>query len=199
MAGCRSFDFKLAALVGLPADRFPETNEEARRAEEFLAREIEKLSLDEHEKILFEVHGIAPPDEEVPSMVEKKLEELDRQLNQAKGKGAYDLATGLNPSYVDSRQFRLMFLRCQRFDAHLAAEMIIKHFEEKRRLFGVGEILAREIRQSDLTPDDRVLLESGFAQILPSRDAAGRTILVLCSAGIRDFPEDGWDEKSEVR
>lgn len=198
MALHRDCDFKLAKLAGLAVDRFPETNEEVKRVEELLSRELEKLSIDEHEKIVFEVHGIVPQEDEDDCIVERKLKELEEELDLIERKGAYNLAVRLNPSYVHSRHFRLMFLRCQRFETTSAASMIVRHFEEKRRLFGDGEVLAREVRQSDLSSEDHVLLQSGFAQVLPSRDAAGRSILVLSSGGIHELPKEGWDEKSEV-
>ena len=49
----------------------------------------------------------------------------------------------------------------------------------KKELFGSGEILGREIRLSDLSEDDMETLESGFMQVLPTRDAAGRSIFCL--------------------
>jgi len=56
--------------------------------------------------------------------------------------------------------------------------MMISHFETKKRLFGGGEILAREILQSDLTPVELDLLRGGYLQLLPSRDASGRVVTV---------------------
>lgn len=195
------YECKLAQAAGLPIDRFPETIEEVSKAEALLARELEKLSIEEHEKIVFEVHGVVPlhdDDNEESSMIEKKLEELEQALKQVEQKEAYKLAEQLNPFYVRSRQFRIMFLRCTEFDARTAADMIVLHFEEKRQLFGDGEVLAREVRQSDLSEEGRIILESGFIQVLNTRDAAGRKIVVLSSAGVREFPKDGWDEKNEV-
>ena len=192
-------EFKLAELAGLPLDRFPETDEEANRAEELLARELEKLSLDELEKVAFDVHGISSFPDELESTVNTKLEELDQALNQIEHKEAYDLAAGLNPFYVNSQHFRLMFLRSHLFDTQAAAEMIVHHFEEKRRLFGDGEILARDVRQSDFSEEGRIILESGFPQVLQTRDASGRAIMLFSSAGLREFPEDGWDVMNEVK
>jgi hypothetical protein len=177
MADCCSHE--LAEKSGLPQDRFPETQQEVDKAEEILANELNELSLVEHEKILFDVHGIAQVHDEDPAFLEAKFAEFEAELRKIRNKSAYEYAKYLNASYVDDPAFRLMFLRSERFATKLAAKKLVRHFEVKRELFGNGEILAREVRLSDLTKDDMETLESGFMQILPTRDAAGRSIFCL--------------------
>ena len=53
------------------------------------------------------------------------------------------------------------------------------HFEIKRRIFGEGEILGRDVLQTDLTEEDMERLRDGFVQVLPERDVAGRTVICL--------------------
>jgi hypothetical protein len=178
---------ELAEKLGLPQDRFsetphdrfPETPQEVDKAEEILANELSELSLVEHEKILFDVHGFSQVQDEDPPFLEAKFAELEAELQKIRNKSAYENAKYLNSSYVADPAFRLMFLRSERFDTQLAAKQLVRHFKVKRELFGNDEILAREVRLSDLTKDDMETLESGFMQVLPTRDAAGRRIFFL--------------------
>ena len=176
-----SFTPELARSAGLAENRFPRTDEEADIAENALAKELEKMSLEEHEKLLFDIHGIALTEEEDPESLENALTELENKLRKIKRKKkeAYERAKFLNPAYVNSRRFRLMFLRSEGFDPAAAAKTIVAHFEIKRKIFGEGEILARDVVQSDLDLDDKAHLNDGFIQVLPEQDAAGRTVICL--------------------
>jgi hypothetical protein len=79
-----------------------------------------------------------------------------------------DLDEGL---YIDveQREFRLSFLRAERFDIKKAATRFIDYFEEKRRLFGVNN-LTTKIKLKDLDSQTKDCLESGQIQLLPGRD-----------------------------
>jgi hypothetical protein len=175
----KCFTTALAEKFGLAKDRFPTTAQEAARTEEALAHEMNNLSLDEHERILFDMHGLAKVDDEDPECLDAPLEELENELRRIPEKPAYDQALYINEEYVRCRKFRLMFLRAERFDVKLAAQNIVDHFQRKRDLFGTGEVLAREVRLSDLHEDDVACLNSGFLQVLPSRDGAGRAVVFL--------------------
>lgn len=192
-------DVDIAKAGGLAVDRFPETKQEADLAEDLLAKELEKLSLDQHEKALFDIHGVIPDIEEDPVMMETKLKEFDEAIYKIEPKEAYFKAKHWNSHYVSNRNFRILFLRCEEWDVEKAAKKMVHHFEVKRKLFGDGECLGREIRQSDLNSKDRQILESGFAQVLPSRDASGRTMMLSCSAAVEHFSADGWVSESKVR
>lgn len=169
-------DGEAAAISGLAVDRFPESSEEVALAEQLLVEEIEKLSLVEHEKVMFDVHGIATPHEEDSQIIKQKLQEMEEHVRKIRRKKAYDLAKYINEAYVQNADFRLMFLRADRYDAKLSAQRLLRHFEVKKQLFGGGEVLARDVLLTDLSSEDMQALESGFIQILPSRDSSGRPI-----------------------
>ena len=168
---------ELALSVGLSDKRFPETPEEADVLQDALLQEFEKLSLDEHEKVLFDLHGLSGVVEEDPENTPTKLKELEAALDNTPENEAYLEAKRLNPDYVRSKY--LMYLRSELFDVPLTAEKIAQHFEMKRKYFGGGEILARNIRQSDLTPQDIANVRTGFLQMSPVRDSAGRVTLYM--------------------
>jgi len=172
----RECDFKLAKEAGLALHRWPESEAEAKRAEEFLANELANLSLVEHECILFDIYGIAAQEKEDSEMIDSGLNDLQSELDRIESKDDYNLALQMNPTYVESRSFRLPFLRCEQFDANAAAKRMVAHFVEKRNLFGSGEVLGRDVAQSDLGETDMAILRSGYIQVLPIRDASGRLI-----------------------
>jgi hypothetical protein len=175
----RCFTTALAEKFGLAMDRFPTTTQEAARAEEVLALEMSKLSIDEHERILFDMHGIAKVNDDDPECLEVPLKELENELRRIPEKKAYEQALYMNEEYVRSRRFRLMFLRGERFDVKAAAKHLVDHFHQKRDLFGTGEVLAREVLLSDLSEDDVACVKAGFLQVLPSRDGSGRAVVFL--------------------
>jgi len=177
-----SFTPELARSAGLADHRFPNSEEEADLAEQALSNELEKLSMDEHERILFDIHGFCClQEDEGETFIADKLVQLEACLNKIKPKKkeAYTRAKFLNKKYVESRDFRLAFLRSDKFDPKEAAQTIVNHFDIKRRIFGDDEVLGRDVVQSDLQEDDLERLRDGFIQLLPERDAAGRTIICL--------------------
>eukprot|EP00934_Nitzschia_sp_Nitz4_P006828 Nitzschia sp. Nitz4//scaffold44_size153857//136976//138509//NITZ4_002747-RA/size153857-augustus-gene-0.29-mRNA-1//-1//CDS//3329552235//6818//frame0 len=172
-------DPEVLTRAGLCVDRFPMDAEEHQRAEVLLAQELNKLSLQEQEQVMFDLHGLPQDHHDDPKNVEYYLQEMEKEILKVENREAYDLAKYLNPEYVTNRGFRLMFLRGDFFDVKLAAERIVYHFEMKKLLFGKGEILARDVLMSDLNEEDMAALEAGFVQLLPSRDISGRLVVVI--------------------
>jgi hypothetical protein len=117
---------------------------------------------------------------ESPEICEQSLQELDRELKGMFSFGDTALRRARNqcPSYVDDRDFRLRFLRAERYHVKNAATRLLRHFEEKKFLFGEA-CLGRDIRLSDLTDDDLECLQVGGQQISPFLDKHGRTIEIV--------------------
>jgi len=89
---------------------------------------------------------------------------------------------------LDDRDFLLKFLRAERFDVVKASVRLLNYLVEKEKLFGSDKLL-KAIQLSDLDPDTMTTLRSGYFQILPGRDAAGRAI--ICGFGkLRIFKHD---------
>jgi hypothetical protein len=111
-------------------------------------------------------------------------------------------AQKMNPNYVNSKEFRLMFLRMYletdhntniiTYDVDKAANKLLLHFQTKKIIFGNGDVLGRDVRLSDLDINDRIAMDSGALQIMPDRDTAGRAIL-LYAPGQRIFEKvENW-------
>jgi hypothetical protein len=155
--------------------------------DEILAKEMSRLTMQERDHVLQEIHGIADAAiVETPEFVEQRLQQLDECLARiAPTKEAYSRALYQSPDYVQDRNFRLMFLRCELFHVEQAAERLVRHFDEKLKLFG-DDLLARDIRLSDLEDSELETLQRGAVQLLPLRDRADRT--VVCLTPLRKNP-----------
>lgn len=147
--------------------------------DEFIS-ELNKLSMQERDEVTHDVHGINSVSEEDPEFISRSLESFESALRiiPESDKEAYLKAREKNSDYVMSRKFVLMFLRADQFDTKASAARFVAFFQIKLDLFGEDK-LDRDIRLDDLDEDDVTCLESGYAQVLNSRDRAGRAIFML--------------------
>jgi hypothetical protein len=156
----------------------PENDPRPEEADTLLANEMNRLSVQERENIMYDLHAILNIKEETPEFCSSKLEELEKELSLNTCKPAFDMAFLQDPTYVQNRGFRLMFLRSDNFDAKKTAARLIRHFASKLELFG-APLLCKNITQDDLSEGELECLYSGYLQQLPFRDRAGRIVLVL--------------------
>ena len=142
-----------------------------------LAREMNELSVDERERVLDDIHGVAETPEETPEFIAKCLNELDMQLSKtpkARRRG-YDKALFFRPTIQQDQKFKLMFLRADLYDGAKAAQRMVKYFEDKMELFGETKV-AKDLTLSDLTEEDLTVWSSGCFLTLPHKDQVGRPI-----------------------
>jgi hypothetical protein len=81
--------------------------------------------------------------------------------------------------YVETRDFQLMFLRCELFNPKKAAIRLVTYLELAYETY--GEVaLRRPLRIDDLQSTEEIdVLKSGHHQLLPFRDRSGRRVLAL--------------------
>ena len=143
-----------------------------------LTKQFNNMSMQEQNHIIQDIHGVADVIHESTEFIDERLERVERFICEIEDRVAYDKALYIAPNYVRDRKFRLQFLRAAEFNAKAAAKRIVSHFEEKEKLFD-EDALGRDIVMSDLSEDDMLSLNSGFMQILPVRDNAGRAIICM--------------------
>jgi hypothetical protein len=165
----------------------PTPNHPEKRSKEeldsILAKSMAQLTFDERKSEQEDPRGVSETIAEDHGQVEKSLRKLNYHLDRIKRGSAYEIAEGMDLSYVTDRDFRIMFLRGNRYDVKSSAEQMIKFFTEKLPLFG-KEKLVKDITMNDLDEDDRTFLQTGSIQILPFPDRAKR--LIICQiAGLR--------------
>jgi hypothetical protein len=152
--------------------------------EDLLSKELLQLSVKDRNDLQEEIHGVrclAP--EETPRFVEDSLRKLATELDEVipdSQKQAY-LQSQQQPAsaaFVNDREFRLVFLRCELFDCHKAAERMARVCDCLLNLFG-RYALERPIKLSDFTNAELKVIRKGRVQILPFRDRSGRRIAIL--------------------
>jgi hypothetical protein len=154
-------------------------------AESLIAQKMSELSMKEREEVYYDIHGVQDViDEDTEEgFVDRKLKEMEAEIMKRTSteRNAYDMARTASPSYVANRDFRLRFLRADRFEPKNAALRYVRHYQTKLELFG-KEKLGREIVQDDLDPESLDNLYSGMNQVLPRRDNAGRLVWIWIAA-----------------
>jgi hypothetical protein len=207
-----------------------------RLGDALIAKQLNKLSINEREHVIMDIHGVAELVKETPKLIDESLslmlQEVDHLLVAARQKhqhaagsnfrgttaqhsfSGYHREGSLVPQYptttayeralerldqeevisrnscpsncptksIASPDFRLSFLRAERFKPKAAAERMVRYFEEKERLFGV-DLLTRDIRITDLDSESWGYLSCGRIQ-LAGKDTQGRSILI----GLRKIP-----------
>jgi hypothetical protein len=109
-----------------------------------LAKEMNKLSVQEREKILDNIHGVAKAQEETPEMLEKSPTLLDKALATLSRsiRKALDRAFFLRPELKNDRRLKLMFLQAEYIsNADLSAKRMAFHFKHQLELFGEDKLV----------------------------------------------------------
>lgn len=161
-----------------------------------LTEGFNKISMEARERALAELHGIVEIPTETPELIQRSLQQLDDAVKKIKkpDKVAYEKALFLNPNYVENVDFRLLFLRAEKFqNIDKAAERMVQHFDIKLELFGgnteVGkgnskhsenfDCLVRDITFEDLTENGKEKYLSAAYWYLDKPDCSGRRILFV--------------------
>lgn len=92
---------------------------------EDLERERSSLTDEERRAALDDIYGTGAPMEETEELIHDCLEQLSAEVDVIQSKDEYLVALETIPDYVQSRDFRLMFLRADRFDAVVSFLTII--------------------------------------------------------------------------
>ena len=159
-----------------------------------LARELNQLTLKEREVISEEVHGVRDQyqhtvGKETPELLRDSLEQLAIELEAipSKNKPAYETSQARHGenTWVNTNEFRLIFLRREYFDAKKAAVRLVEFLELCRKCWGEF-VLQREMCLSDFSEEDRKLMNTGHLQWLPGRDRCGRRVFIHFMDDIMD-------------
>jgi hypothetical protein len=147
-----------------------------------LANELTALSLTDRNKVQEEIHCVrSSAIQETPVLVENALETFQREASSLVDSGEGNIhvdAQSMDSPYVQSRDFCLKFLRADYFNLNLAARRMLNHLEMLFKFYG-PVALCRSLRFSDLCKEEQECIRKGSIQILPSRDKAGRLILIM--------------------
>ncbi len=146
-----------------------------KQVDSIIAEEMASLSVEDREKVLYDIHGISGEVVETPELVQLSLHLLEIELSKRNDVTAYELAKQQNRAFVEDVVFLLKFLRADSFNVEKAAERIRTHFEVKLELFGL-DLLTKDIIQDHLDKETIDVVYSGRLQGLRQRDRAGRIV-----------------------
>jgi hypothetical protein len=172
----------------------PESDDTLSAVQSLLALDLNKMSLNDREKVFEDLHGVSDLVVESPELVASCLAELESGIAKIGRRDAFVAAASKDSSYTSSRTLRLKFLRAEHFDSNRAAARLVGFFEAKFELFGLDP-LARDLLLSDLNEDDHKCLRSGLMTLLPAKDVAGRGIITW----IPLLKDGGFSVRSKVR
>ena len=178
----------MQSLPNLPPQQ---TNITPKMADALLAETMNRLSIEERQRVYEDIHGVSDnpildmEENEAkgggPKFVLQSLQQLNDEITNnipESKKQAYLMACEQNYHYVMS--LRIMFLRSEVYNVSHAAIRMCAFFQFKLDLFGSdGDILGRDILWSDLNHTDIACLETGYMQILPGRDRSGRSLFFV--------------------
>jgi hypothetical protein len=173
--------------TSLLAIKTPQIDPSPEDADTLLANEMNRLTVQEREDVLYDVHGIRDIIQETPDFRQSKLAELDQELMNIPKKCAYERALEQSPSYVQNDDFRFLFLRADSWNATDAAQRMVAHFATKLDLFGKA-LLTETITQAHLPETSLKCLHIGYFQFLPFRDRSGRLVAIHCPKFAPDVP-----------
>ncbi|VEU38827.1 unnamed protein product [Pseudo-nitzschia multistriata] len=169
-----------------------DSRDPCKQVDDLLSKELMDLSVRDRTSIYEELHGvrslaIKENDSEInKDIVTKALNDLNHTLEHripAHKKTAFLKAQSFlytSGTYVNDLTFRLKFLRCKLFDVDAAALLLVNYLELVQELYG-DICLSCPIRLIDVqtTKEERVAFRSGFIQLLPYGDRAGRRIIMI--------------------
>lgn len=146
-----------------------------------LAKELNQLSVADRQRVFDDIHGVSELSKETPELFNHSLGGLNAALSRARTRpnaAAFNHAVSENTAFVFRRNFLLQFLRCENFDVEKAAIKMVDFFEVKAELFGFDK-LSRDITLKDFSKTDLKFIKTGVVQLLPTRDQAGRVVMVV--------------------
>eukprot|EP00980_Cylindrotheca_fusiformis_P002555 scaffold607_cov109-Cylindrotheca_fusiformis.AAC.1 len=187
-----------ALPCGFGMDKTPEreisgTNNPVVSVDKILAADLEKLSLQEREKVYEDVHGVSDVIKETPELIARCLQQMDREIDLIKKKDAYEQAKLQSTHLVTNREFLLAFLRYSSFNPKKAAFHLVRYYKIKLEMFGTEFLAKSRITLEDIGEAATRVLELGSMQVLPNRDSRGR-VVVVSSASFMEPAMDAYDD-----
>jgi hypothetical protein len=133
--------------------------------------EREALPEEERQRIRKEVYGVEDEMEETDTMVEKAvllLQEALQEIPDAQ-KQTYLEALECAPLLVERESDPIRFLRCEKYDAGVAAHRLVSYWEVRKKIFGPDRAFL-PMTQNGAMAEDMVYSEKAFSTMLPDDD-----------------------------
>ena len=137
------------------------------------------------------IYKQTPTPSETPSLVREKLAKFEAYLNKLdeKSKEGYLMALQKCPGEC-SPAFKLVFLRCEVFDAERAVSRFVKYWDTRMEVFGEEKAFLSMTLEGAMK-DDIEAIQMNYLQVATETDPDGRAILLF------DFQKDTCASSSE--
>jgi len=139
------------------------------------------------------IYHQSPTPDETPFLIEQKLAEFAQALDEindtAKMKGCL-MAKEHCPKECDDA-FKLVFLRCEVFNANRAVERWLKYWDARINVFGEERAFLPICTLDGAAEDDKTALQMNYMQIAEDTDPDGRAIVFF------DFTKESCDIPSD--
>lgn len=147
-----------------------------KEVDEMLSQALSKLTFEERQEQQEASHGVDTKKLAYEAtIIETALHDLNVRLRHIRHNTVYEKAERMNPHYVSSRPFRVMFLRGNDYHVRETADQMLRFFEMKEELFGASK-LVKDITWDDLDEDDLHCVQTGCMQLI-GKDASNRHII----------------------
>ncbi|CAJ1968405.1 unnamed protein product [Cylindrotheca closterium] len=141
-------------------------------AEGIVAAELNRLSIQERENALDDLHCVGHDEEEDPNVIQNALEKFEEEVRKADHL-AYNLAVMKKNPYVQDSEYRLRFLRVALFDVKKAARQMLSLLQYQAEYFGI-DTLDRRIALTDLKEEEVRIMLKGMFHYPTQTDRNGR-------------------------
>lgn len=124
-----------------------------------------------------DMYGQTHP-EETPEVISDGLKKLEEEIEKLKAEEKVDLNRAMErcPDLVNEKE-KLKFLRCEVFNANLAAIRLARYWKRRVLIFGEKKAFL-PLTLSDALKDDEVGLTMGFIRLIPNvKDPVGRAVV----------------------
>jgi hypothetical protein len=168
----------ISGLFALPVDLQEYSNRE----------KLNDLSMEERNRAMHDLHGVADLPKETPELLSLKREQLEVELQRRKQRDAtnmtaYQQATDEAGTDLTKKQYlekvKLQCLRADSYDVAKTASRVLRFFQLKLKLFVSTKLLPQDLGIQHLPKEDLPYLQSGFIQLLSQRDRSGRALLLM--------------------
>ena len=184
-------------IIGSISNNDDNNNNNNNKINKDRSQKLYELSTEERERGIQDLHGVSDLPIEDSIQLEECLQEFKKELldvtapppaapaavsnsssSSSKGNTAavidgVDDEANNNLYIADDREL-IKYLRAENFDPKKAKERYLRFQEKQITLFGK----AGKLTLQDLGEDDIKFLQSGFIQLLPKRDRAGRAVMI---------------------
>ncbi|KAL9179910.1 hypothetical protein ACHAXT_007880 [Thalassiosira profunda] len=118
-----------------------------------------------------------PPDHQPCADPAASLAQLNAALQKAREARPHGALARAHSAQLLNDEHKKGFLLAEDWVVKAAAERMVAYWDARARLFGEEKMLCAMDRSGTLKGEDSPALDQGMLQILPEKDAAGRTLL----------------------